>query len=168
MSAPVDVFLGLGSNLGDRGALLQSACKSLQQLPLADFQTSSLYESVPYQGAEQPLYYNQVARGKTHLSPQELLQACHAIEARLGRIRKKRWESRPIDIDILFYADLLLESEGLTIPHIDLANRGFVLLPLAEIAPHHMDPRSKTSMAALLQHWQAHTQEPEPVLVKGF
>ena len=165
MTPAAEVFLGLGSNLGNRAGLLNSACQALQQLPLSDFQTSSIYESVPYQGADQPLYYNQVARGKTPLSPQELLEACHAIEAKLGRVRQKRWESRPIDIDILYYADLILEFESLTLPHIDLANRGFVLLPLAEIAPHHIDPRWQTPITTLLQRWQTHTQEPHPVLV---
>lgn len=166
MTSSGRAFLGLGSNLGDRLALLQAAGHALQQLPLENFQQSSIYESAPYQGAEQPSYYNQVVCGTTLLAPQELLAACHKIEADLGRVRQKRWESRLIDIDILYYDDLVFESEHLTIPHNDLVNRGFVLLPLAELAPHHIDPRLQEDLTTLLQRWQTHTMEPIPTRIQ--
>lgn len=168
MSAPARVYLGLGSNLGDRTDQLRTARQELQNLPLDDFHESSLYESVPYKGAEQPHYYNQVVSGRTSLSPGQLLAACHLIEKKLGRIRKKRWESRLIDIDILYYEELILESEELIIPHADLANRGFVLLPLAELAPQRIDPRSQKTIATLLRHWKTQTTEPVPVRIKNL
>ena len=168
MKASARVYLGLGANLGNRLHQLSTARRELQNLPLDDFRASSLYESVPYQGADQPLYYNQAISGRTALSPKQLLAACHAIEKKLGRIRKKRWESRLIDIDILYFDDLILESKALIIPHVDLANRGFVLLPLAELAPQWIDPRSQDTIETLLYRWKTHTTEPMPVRINAL
>ncbi|MBF0288408.1 MAG: 2-amino-4-hydroxy-6-hydroxymethyldihydropteridine diphosphokinase [SAR324 cluster bacterium] len=159
------IYLGLGSNLGDRSSLLKHACQELQHLPLKDFQESSIYESEPYQGMEQPLYYNQVVRGMTSLTPRQLLETCLEIEKRLGRKREYRWESRLIDIDILYYDDLVLDSEELIIPHHDLVNRGFFLLPLFELAPDWTDPRAQQTVDRLLQHWKARASEPMPVCI---
>jgi len=168
MSTPAKVYLALGSNLGDRAELLKTARQDLKNLPLDDFETSSIYESAPYQGAQQPPYYNQVVCGRTSLSPEQLLEACQRIEKKMGRIRKKRWESRLIDIDILYYEDLILASESLILPHTDLVNRGFVLLPLAELAPSRVDPRFQESIDTLLKRWENQTEEPIPVCMKSF
>ena len=170
MNPPAEVYLGLGSNLGDRVALLKGARQALQALPLANFQTSSIYESVPYKGAEQPLYYNQVVKGSTSLDPDQLLVSCQTIEEKLGRIRtvrsmRKSWEPRLIDIDILYYEDLILKTNALTIPHADLTNRGFVLMPLVELSPHWSDPGTRQSMMDLFRIWQAQTTEPLPVRI---
>ncbi len=167
MDTQTKIFLGLGSNLGDRTSLLKEACQDLQNLPLGLFQASSIYESAPHQGAQQPLYYNQVVSGWTFLAPDDLLRTCHAIEKKLGRVRKKRWESRLIDIDILYYGDLILDSEKLNIPHRDLANRGFVLLPMAELDLEHIDPRACETVGVLLQRWKTHTSEPMPACLKS-
>ncbi|MBF0276698.1 MAG: 2-amino-4-hydroxy-6-hydroxymethyldihydropteridine diphosphokinase [SAR324 cluster bacterium] len=168
MNNQFEVFLGLGSNIGDRVNLLKAARQSLENLPLAHFRASAIYESEPYQGARQPPYLNQVVGGWTQLSPSKLLNACHIIEKNLGRIRKKRWESRLIDIDILFYENLVLNTEQLSIPHLDLVNRGFVLLPLAEMIPKQIDPRTNQSIETLLDHWKYHSSEPTPVLFNNI
>ena len=170
MNQRAEVYLGLGSNLGNRAAMLKSARQALQALPMADFMTSSVYESVPYKGAKQPLYYNQVVKGRTFFDPEELLARCHGIEAKLGRIRtewsmRKRWQSRFIDIDILYYEDLILQTDTLTIPHADMTNRGFVLMPLVELAPYWIDPRYQESMSVLFEIWKARTTEPLPVRI---
>ncbi len=160
------VYLGLGSNLGDRFTLLQHACQALQNLPLNNFRTSSIYESEPYQGIDQPPYYNQVVTGETSLSPQQLLKACLKIEKQLGRTRQHHWESRLIDIDILYYDDLVLDSKELVIPHTDLANRGFFLVPLFELAPDWKDPKRQQTVDRLLQHWKIHSNEPIPTCIR--
>ena len=170
MNWHAEIYLGLGSNLGNRAFLLKEACHALQALPLENFQTSSVYESVPYQGAEQPLYYNQVVKGRTSLDPEELLASCQGIEAKLGRVRtersmQNRWQPRFIDIDILYYEDLILQSDLLTIPHTDLTNRGFVLMPLVELAPHWIDPLKQETVSELFRIWKAHSTEPLPVQI---
>ena len=170
MNQHAEVYLGLGSNLGNRAAMLKSARQALQALPMPDFKTSSVYESVPYEGAKQPLYYNQVVKGRTSFDPEDLLARCHRIEAKLGRIRtvwsaQKRWQPRFIDIDILYYEDLILQTDTLTIPHAEMTNRGFVLMPLAELAPHWIDPRNQESMSELFELWKARSTEPLPVRI---
>ncbi len=94
------VFFGLGSNLGDRACYLQQAREALTDLPLQEFQASSVYESLPLANMDQPLYLNQVVCGQTTLGPETLLETCLQIEKRLGRIRWEHWGSRIIDIDL--------------------------------------------------------------------
>lgn len=163
MDGAVTIFLGLGSNLGDRSALLKNARQELNNLPINEFVASPIYESEPYQGMDQPSYYNQVVGGVTSLSPTKLLESCLSIEKRLGRVRGERWGSRLVDIDILYYQDLILDTESLIIPHMECSNRGPVLLPLNDLAPDWEDPRFCKPIKVLLEAWRNKTTEPIPV-----
>jgi quinolinate synthase len=130
------VYLGLGSNLGDREALLEEARSRLAGLRGTRLTSSSrVYVTVPVGGPEQGDFLNQVVELRTTLSPRELLQACQAIEADLGRERRERWGPRSIDVDILWYHGLPVSEEDLQVPHPRLEERRFVLEPLAELAP---------------------------------
>lgn len=132
--AAVDVFLGLGGNLGDRRANLRAAVAELRRL-LTDLRVSALYETAPWGDTDQPAFLNAVARGRTTLRPLDLLDATQAIEQRLGRQRgDRRWGPRPIDIDILLYANETIAEPRLIVPHQHLHERGFVLRPLADLA----------------------------------
>ncbi len=142
---PVTAFLGLGSNLGDRLAHLQGALRELDEHErVAVEAVSGVYETTPVTGDRPELaavpqapYLNLVASVTTTLRPQELLELAHDIEASHGRDRERelRWGPRALDIDILLYDDLSLEDVDLTIPHPRLAERAFVLVPLAELLP---------------------------------
>ncbi len=143
------VYLGLGSNLGDRLGYLQQALAALApQVSLAA--CSSVYETEPWGFAEQAKFLNQAAAGETTLPPRDLLAHLKAIEAALGRAPTFRYGPRCIDIDILLYGDLILESPDLTIPHPRLHERAFVLLPLADLAPDLRHPVLHKSIRQLL------------------
>ena len=133
---PVVAFLGLGSNQGDRAGILAQARMLLAGADLILLRASHLYESAPWGVPDQPWFLNQVLEVRTVLSPQALLEQCHAVEARLGRVRTKRWGPRTIDVDVLLYADLVISAASLTLPHPHLRERAFVLVPLLELAPH--------------------------------
>jgi GTP cyclohydrolase-4 len=142
------VFLGLGSNLGDRAEHLRAA---LQELAAA-FQVervSSIYETVPQLVADQPRYYNLVCAGRTQLAPRDLLRFLKNLERRLGRTPTYRYGPREIDLDLLLYGDEIITTPDLVIPHPRMAERGFVLIPLAEIAPERVHPTLKRTMRDL-------------------
>src|SRR5579864_6860445 len=127
------VFLALGSNQGDRRSNLAAALQRLREV--VEIATiSSIYETEPVGYLDQPHFFNIVCRGKTKLSPSELLKYAKAIEVGIGRQPSFRNGPRPIDIDIIFYDDLQIKHDDLTIPHPRMAERAFVLVPLAEIA----------------------------------
>lgn len=130
------VFIGFGSNLGDRLANIVTALKKLNSLPELHLQTlSSVYETEPLGLKSQPDFLNGVACFTTELSLMEVLQACLDAEKSGGRRRTQRWGPRSIDLDLLFCDSLQIATEELTVPHPELANRRFVLEPLVEIAP---------------------------------
>ena len=129
-----NVFLGLGGNLGDRRQLMRSAVAELCQL-LVDVRVSALYESAAWGLTDQPAFLNAVVRGRTSLAPLDLLDATQAIEQALGRVRGQRWGPRLIDIDILLYGTERIDDPRLVVPHPYLSQRGFVLRPLADLAP---------------------------------
>jgi 2-amino-4-hydroxy-6-hydroxymethyldihydropteridine diphosphokinase len=130
------VYLGLGSNLGDRTQYLVRACATLhQQAALTVQEVSPLYHTAPVGFTDQAWFLNAVARVHTTLSPQSLLSVTQATERHLGRIPGPRWGPRVIDIDILLYDTLTLHTPDLTIPHAALHERAFVLVPLHELAP---------------------------------
>lgn len=146
-----EVYLGLGANLADPVAQLQRAVAALRQLPQSRLLVvSSLYGSKPMGPQDQPDYVNAVAKISTRLAPLALLDALQQIEQQHGRQRKaERWGPRSLDLDILMYASDTIVSERLTIPHYGLAQREFVLYPLAEIAPQLTLPCG-TPLQALL------------------
>jgi len=144
---PQLVYLGIGSNQGDRLALLRTAIAHLA--PAIHLQrSSSLYESPPWGYLPQPPFLNAVLETTTALEPFALLQTLKAIEQALGRTSGPRYGPRPIDIDILIFDQLHLTHPSLTIPHLRIAERSFVLVPLAELAPNlQLDPAGPTISA---------------------
>lgn len=136
----IDVFLLLGSNLGDKQGFLQQAITLIAGEIAPIVKRSSVYETAAWGKTDEPNYLNQVIKLRTDIAPRVLLEKILAIEHELGRKRTEKWGSRTIDIDILFYGDLVIEEPGLNIPHPQLHNRRFTLSPLEEIAPKLLHP----------------------------
>ncbi len=145
------IYLALGSNLGDRRGNLAAALQQLRDI-MDVCAVSSIYETEPVGYANQPRFLNIVCSGKTSLPAQDFLVQAKAIETSLGRQVTFRNGPRPIDIDILFYDDMNTTQSELTIPHPRMAGRAFVLVPLAEIAPDKIDPRSGRTAEELLKN----------------
>ena len=145
-----DVFIALGSNLGDRRENLSMALVHLQKI-LEIKEKSSIYETPPWGVTDQPMFLNQVIRGSTELAPYELLISLKGIEILMGRDKTKRFGPRKIDLDILLYDDLELTSPDLIIPHSRMVERAFVLVPLAEIAPQKLIPGTGHSVVETLE-----------------
>ncbi|RTE85644.1 MULTISPECIES: 2-amino-4-hydroxy-6-hydroxymethyldihydropteridine diphosphokinase [Gammaproteobacteria] len=136
-----EVFIGIGANLGDPVAQVESALKTLQSHQhIQELQSSSLYASKPMGPQDQPDYVNAVARLSTLLNPHALLDALQGIENDHHRVRKQRWGARTLDLDILYYDDLQCEDDRLTLPHPGVLEREFVLYPLAELSPNFLFP----------------------------
>lgn len=136
----VTVYLGLGSNLGDRQGNLDRALDLLARRMQIE-KMSSVYDTAPVGNTEQPRFLNMVCQVSTGLEPMALLTLLKGIESMLGRSPRTSGLPRPIDIDILFYGDRIIETPNLVIPHPRLTERAFVLIPLAEIAPDLKHPR---------------------------
>ena len=140
MEKPQQAFIGLGSNLGDGQANLIDAWQRLGKVAgISLHRLSSPYRTEPLGMATEHWFTNAVGEICTSLSPSELLAAMLAIETELGRDRALT-QDRPVDLDLLYYGDLMIDSPTLIVPHPRIANRLFVLAPLAEIAPEHIDP----------------------------
>lgn len=138
------VYIALGSNLSTPVMQLNSAITALSNLPDTKIEkVSSFYQSKPLGPQDQPDYVNAVVCIKTMLSPLALLEQLQNIENNQGRVRLRRWGERTLDLDILLYDDLVLNSERLTIPHYDMQNREFVIIPLYEIAENLVLPDGK-------------------------
>ncbi len=145
----VVVYLGLGSNVGDRLENMRSAVRMIDEHEACRVQkVSSLYETAPVGFIEQPDFLNAVIEVVTSLDPRKFLRLCSHIEKSLGRKRTIRWGPRVIDIDILIYDNTAITSEELIIPHPRIKSRAFVLVPLAEIAPYAMVDESTTAETA--------------------
>lgn len=145
-----NVFIALGSNLGDRYENLRRALLHLEKI-LQINDRSSVYETPPWGVTDQPMFLNQVIRGSTELTPQELLKSLKGIEESMGRVKSRRFGPRKIDLDILLFDDLELTSPDLVIPHIRMIERAFVLIPLAEIAPRQLIPGTGHSVVEILE-----------------
>ncbi len=140
MSGDVEmVYLGLGTNVGDREVNLRIALAHLRSIIKID-KVSSIYETDPVGYADQPRFLNIVVRASSTLPPEDLLQRLIGIEERMGRQRTFRNAPRIIDIDILLYGDVVLNDPGLQLPHPRMTERTFVLVPLVELAPALTDP----------------------------
>ena len=146
---PVTAYLGLGSNMGDCQANLDRALELLSQRLRVE-QVSSVYESEPVGNLDQPRFLNLVCQITTYLAPQGLLALAKGIEARLGRVGPSG-APRPVDIDILFYGNQVINTPELVIPHPRLLERAFVMIPLVEIAPDLVHPVSGQTVGGLLQ-----------------
>jgi 2-amino-4-hydroxy-6-hydroxymethyldihydropteridine diphosphokinase len=145
------VVLGLGSNLGDRETAIAEALARLAARGYRATRTSSLYLTEPVGGPPQDWFVNAVADGKTSLSPEALLEACLAVEQELGRVRREPNGPRTIDVDVLFFGDLVQAAPAPILPHPRLHERRFVLEPLAEILPGRVHPVLGRSVRELLQ-----------------
>jgi 2-amino-4-hydroxy-6-hydroxymethyldihydropteridine diphosphokinase len=135
-----DVFLLLGSNLGDRELLLRQAIEHIEAGIGRVIKASAVYETQSWGKTDSPDYLNQVILLQTELPAQRVLEKILSIELLMGRVREEKWGSRTIDIDILFYNLDVINEPGLQIPHPELHNRRFTLEPLAEIAPLFVHP----------------------------
>ncbi|MCI7804473.1 MAG: 2-amino-4-hydroxy-6-hydroxymethyldihydropteridine diphosphokinase [Oscillospiraceae bacterium] len=134
-------YLGLGSNLGDKKAYLDNAVKSLDKAKGCHVEkVSSYYVTEPYGGVEQDDFLNACLILKTLLTPEELLEKLHETEQAAHRERSVRWGPRTLDLDILMYDDIIMETDNLIIPHVEMHLRSFVLKPLCEIAPNKRHP----------------------------
>ena len=132
-------YIALGSNLGDRSENLTHALELLA-VQVRIVKSSSIYETEPWGVTEQPLFLNQVIEGETEVNALELLRFLKQIEQEMGRTETIRFGPRVIDLDVLLYEDLQMDTPELTIPHPRMTQRAFVLVPLAEIAPLVMIP----------------------------
>jgi len=143
------IYLALGTNLGDRPGNLRSAVQALPPdvIVLAE---SKIYETPPWGYADQPAFLNMAIKAETSLEPGALLKHLKNLETRLGRQQTFRYGPRQIDIDILFYDDLVLNSPALVIPHPHLHERAFVLVPLADLAPELLHPVLRRTIRDLL------------------
>jgi len=143
------VYIALGSNLGDRAGNLQAAIEALEP-EIHPLKCSAVYETPPWGYSDQPQFLNQVVEAETNLSPIALLDYLKKIEVQLGRKETFRFGPRIIDLDIIFYDSEVIDSPPLIIPHPRLAERGFVLMPLADLAPDFRHPILGDSVSDLL------------------
>ncbi|MGZ3638643.1 MAG: 2-amino-4-hydroxy-6-hydroxymethyldihydropteridine diphosphokinase [Ktedonobacterales bacterium] len=142
------VYFGLGSNLGELDRNLQAALNSLAGVVRLTA-VSSVYETAPLLVTDQPRFHNAVCAGHTSLAPLDILHGIKSMEQTLGRVEGVRFGPRLIDIDLLFYDQLVIETPELTLPHPRLAERAFVVAPLAEIAPDLLHPVFHVTVGAL-------------------
>lgn len=129
----VVTYIGMGSNLGDSRQILQYAVQRLKDL--GQVQVSRLYQSPPMGPQDQPYYYNAAAQLITSLEPLDLLDQLQRIEQEAGRVRLRRWGERTLDLDLLIYAEQNIQNQRLTVPHLGLLERDFVIVPLLDIDP---------------------------------
>lgn len=145
------VFIGVGSNKGNRIDNIKSAIDLINGLTGCNVKKiSSLYETIPFGDVKQNNFLNAVIKISTTLHPQELFIELKNIEQILGRILREKWGPREIDLDILFYNDLIISNEIITLPHKGIINRDFVVVPLIEIEPHLIHPVFNKKMIDLV------------------
>jgi len=145
------VFLSLGSNVGNSSETLEQAISYLNDNGFIKLiKKSSIYLTEPWGYKNQNWFYNLAIEGQTEFSPYEFINFIKTIEVYLGRQRRNHWTEREIDIDLLFYDKLILQNQKLTIPHPQIENRRFVLVPMDEIAPNYVHPLLNLSIHEIL------------------
>ena len=152
-------ILSIGSNMGDRRGYIDRALEQLEDLAGHILAVSDVIETKAYGLTEQDDFLNLALAMETDLEPRQLLDVIHEIEADLDRARIIRWGPRTIDIDIVFYGDRIIDEEDLHIPHIDFANRTFVLEPVCQIEPDLVDPRTGNTVTELLKELRQGREE---------
>ena len=147
-----EAYIAFGSNMGDSRTLIEEAIEKLGNRGDSIVEkVSSFIVTPPYGGVKQDNFLNGCLRLKTLLTPRELLKVLNEIEKEAGRIRDIHWGPRTLDLDIIFYDDLIIEEDDLCIPHVDMKNRSFVLEPLYEIAPYKHHPCTKKTVREMLE-----------------
>jgi 2-amino-4-hydroxy-6-hydroxymethyldihydropteridine diphosphokinase len=145
-----EVFISLGSNLGDRAENLKTAIHAIELKVGAIVRQSSVYETKPWGKSNQPDFFNQVILVHSDLSPQDCLLLLSAVEEQMGRKREEKWGARIIDLDLLYVGDEVIHTEKLSLPHPGISQRRFVLVPLIEIAPDFVHPQLRKDHRQLL------------------
>lgn len=143
-------YIAMGSNLGDRKENLLEALTNMENSGFKVLAVSSFVETEPYGVTDQPFFINAVVKIATELSAHNLLRALLEIEQKMGRVRKRHWGERNIDLDLLFYDNLVIKDNDLVLPHPDMQNRLFVLAPLAEIAGEVVHPVFNVTVSDML------------------
>lgn len=143
--------VALGSNIGDSQAILEAAIKTLVQTPGILLEARSSWYQTKAVGPQQPDYLNGCVTLQVEMLPQQLLEALLGIEQQFGRVRQERWGPRTLDLDLLLYDDLIVDTPNLQIPHPRMRDRAFVLVPLAEIASDWVEPVSRCVIKELLK-----------------
>ena len=145
------IFLLLGSNLGDRAAHIDSAIEAINHYAGRIVRLSALYRSEPWGFGAQPEFYNRLVELDSDRDPESLMRLLLEIERRQGRHRRGKWKARKIDIDILYYGGVVMVVPGLVLPHPEIQNRRFALVPLCELVPEMEHPVLKKSHTELLR-----------------
>ncbi len=146
----VEVFLGLGSNLGDRSKNVDNSIHLLQEMEGVELkERASNYETEPV-GPPQPWFINTAVKLETTFSPELTLTKCKEVERRIGRVDSGKWGPRLVDLDLLLVGNLVLETEKITLPHPQMEKRRFVLLPLLELEPNLVHPKLQVPLKELL------------------
>ena len=145
-------YLGLGSNIGERMNFIRNALSKIEKIrDTSLIKSSSVYETEPWGVSGQDNYLNCAVEIETKLAAEDLLRELKNIEIKLGRQENKKWSEREIDIDLLFYGNEIISKENMKVPHLQIENRKFVLIPLSEIAPQLIHPVFRKNMTELLK-----------------
>ncbi|HIE5422302.1 TPA: 2-amino-4-hydroxy-6-hydroxymethyldihydropteridine diphosphokinase [Clostridium botulinum] len=143
------VYMAFGSNIGEKESYIKRALEKIEERGMEIIKVSSIYETEPYGVLDQDSFLNGVVKIETNLTPEDLIGELLNIEKQLNRVRERRWGPRTIDLDIIFYDDLIINEKDLVIPHKDMENREFVLKPLCDIDENFIHPVLKKSVREL-------------------
>lgn len=145
------IYLGLGSNRGDRLAFIEIAIEEISRIDSTSVhRVSSIYETEPWGIRDQNFFLNCVAEISSELNAHKLAARLKSVETLIGRTNSSKWHEREIDIDLLFYDDMIINSDGLRVPHSEVESRNFVLVPLNDLAPELVHPVSKKTISEIL------------------
>ncbi|MBO0526923.1 2-amino-4-hydroxy-6-hydroxymethyldihydropteridine diphosphokinase [Clostridium botulinum] len=142
-------YVAFGSNIGEKENYIKRALEKIEEREIKIIKVSPIYETEPYGVLDQDSFLNGVVKIETNLTPEDLIEVLLDIEKQLDRVRERRWGPRTIDLDIIFYDDLIINKNNLIIPHKDMENREFVLKPLCDIDKNFIHPVLKKSVKQL-------------------
>ena len=167
ISAMFTAYIGLGANMGEARATLVAALDHLERSGyLRVVAASSLYRTAPIGNVEREHFLNAVVEVATSLTHRGLLGLLLETEQTFGRVRGVRWGPRTLDLDLLLFADVVESMPGLDVPHPEMCSRGFVLVPLAEIAPELVHPTAGATISSMAARWRAETEDPQSIVAR--